>query len=77
VAQLNWFTWVEMRIDLPLLGTINYAVPKFFKRKSILANWASSVFSRLPTSVALAALVGAFFAIRSPWAIRVIVKCGG
>jgi two-component system response regulator FixJ len=44
VAQLNRFTWVEMRIDLPLLGTINYAVPKFFKRKSILANWASSVF---------------------------------
>jgi hypothetical protein len=62
VAQPNRFTWVEMRIDLPLLGTIvtiDYLVPKFFKRKSILANWASSAFSRLPASAASATLVGA------------------
>ena len=59
MAQLNRFTGVEMRIDLPLLGTVNYAVPKFFKRKSILANWASSMFSRLPTSAASVTLVGA------------------
>jgi FixJ family two-component response regulator len=37
----------------------NCLVPKFFKRKSILANWASSVFSRLPASAASATLVGA------------------
>jgi hypothetical protein len=59
VAQLNRFTCVEMRIDLALLGTIKYLVPKFFERKSILANWASSVFSRLPVSAASATLVGA------------------
>jgi CheY-like chemotaxis protein len=59
VAQLYRFTWVEMRIDLPLLGTITYPVRKFFKRKSILANWASSMFSRLPASAASATLVGA------------------
>jgi hypothetical protein len=59
VAQLNRFTCVEMRIDLALLGTIKYLVPKFFERKSILANWASSVFSRLPASAASATLVGA------------------
>jgi hypothetical protein len=58
VAQLNRFTWVEMRIDLPLLGTINYLVSKFFKRKSILANWASSVCSRLPASAPSATPVG-------------------
>ena len=77
MAQLNRFTWVEMRIDLALLGTINYQVPKFFKRKSILANWASSVFSRLPASAASATLVGASLRIRSPSAIRLIVKRGG
>jgi hypothetical protein len=77
VAQLNRFTWVEMRIDLPLLGATNCLVPKFLKRKSILANWASSVFSRLPASAASATLVGAFLRIRSPSAIRLIVKRGG
>ena len=77
MAQLNRFTWVEMRIDLPLLGTINYGVPKLFKRKSIFANWASSVFSRLPASAASATLVGASLRIRSPSAIRLIVKRGG
>ena len=45
---------VEMRIIIlifPYLGAANCLVPKFFKRKSILAkNWASSVFSRLPAS---------------------------
>jgi hypothetical protein len=77
VPQLNRFTWVEMRIDLPLLGATNCLVPKFLKRKSILANWASSVFSRLPASAASATLVGASLRIRSPSAIRLIVKRGG
>jgi hypothetical protein len=77
VAQLNRFTWVEMRIDFPLLGATICLVPKFFKRKSILANWVSSVFSRLPASAASATLVGASLRIRSPSAIRLIVKRGG
>jgi hypothetical protein len=33
LAQLNRFTWVEMRIDFPVLGAANCPVPKFFKRK--------------------------------------------
>jgi hypothetical protein len=41
------------------------------------ANWASSVFSRLPASAASATLVGASLRIRSPSAIRLIVKLGG
>ena len=77
LAQLNRFTWVEMRIDFPVLGAANCPVPKFFKRKSILANWASSVFSRLPASAANVTLVGASLRIRSPSAIRLIVKRGG
>ena len=77
VAQLNRFMWVEMRIDFPLVGAANCLVPKFFKRKSILANWPSSVFSRLPASAASAMLVGASLRIRNPSAIRRIVKPGG
>ena len=33
LAQLNRFTWVEMRIDFLVLGAANCPVPKFFKRK--------------------------------------------
>jgi FixJ family two-component response regulator len=67
VTQLNRFMWVEMRIDLPLTRATNCPVPEFSKRKGILANWASSVFSRLPASAPGATLAGAFFADQEPY----------